>query len=175
MGVQKEIRKGLRPARFAAAATTVAALVLAALPGASATAEDGSQSQRAEQVEVKVKVQIFKNRATGSCLDDSEYNLRALPCGADNPHQRWTVYDKGGDFRVLKNVATGRCLDDSNEEGLRTFDCGNGAEPYQRWKRRGWQGGIELLNEATGRCLDHSHEGLRTFGCNGGQPYQLWY
>ncbi|MEU8892626.1 ricin-type beta-trefoil lectin domain protein [Streptomyces sp. NPDC048442] len=155
-------RQTSRFARLVTGMCAVTALTLATLPAATASAAAG--------------VQTFKNRATGACLDDSQHGLRPMPCGpADNPHQRWTVYDKGGNVRVLKNVATGACLDDSDEHGLRAFACGDGTEKYQRWQRRAWKGGVELLNQATGRCLDDSHEGLRTFACNGGQPYQLWY
>ncbi|MFI0975493.1 RICIN domain-containing protein [Streptomyces sp. NPDC021093] len=168
-------QKTSRFVRLATGMCAVTALTLAALPAGTASAA-GEQGGQGERLKIQASVQTFKNRATGACLDDSQHGLRPMPCGPpDNPHQRWTVYDKGGNVRVLKNVATGACLDDSNEQGLRAFACGNGTEKYQRWQRRAWPGGIELLNQATGRCLDDSHEGLRTVDCNGGQPYQLWY
>jgi hypothetical protein len=111
---------------------------------------------------------IFRNRATGGCLDDSfAYGVRAFICNGTT-YQQWVQVDAGSfgfNNRFLRNVATGRCLDDS-QLGLRTLNCNY--LDYQVWIPNS-----DIRNRHTGNCLDDSAAGLRMFPCNG-LSYQQW-
>src|SRR5947208_4731740 len=56
-------------------------------------------------------INSWRNRATGACMDDSPYGLRAFPCNG-LPFQTWHNNVNGFLFTML-NAATYRCLDDS--------------------------------------------------------------
>ncbi|MFE6781837.1 RICIN domain-containing protein [Streptomyces sp. NPDC057680] len=74
--------------------------------------------------------------------------------------------------RIFVSRATGACLDDSLDKGTRSFPC-NGMS-YQRWTvRTTADGGTQLRNHATGKCLDHGADGLRTGPC-GPAASQRW-
>lgn len=76
------------------------------------------------------------------------------------------------DDRIFVSRATGACLDDSLDKGTRSFPC-NGMS-YQRWTvRTAADGGTQLRNHATGKCLDHGADGLRTGPC-GPAATQRW-
>jgi archaellin len=112
---------------------------------------------------------IFKNVATGGCVDDSfAYGIRAFSCNGTT-YQQWVQVDASGNFgfnnRFLRNVATGRCLDDS-AAGLRTLNCNY--LDYQDWIPNS-----DIRNRRTGNCLDDSAIGLRMIPCNG-LNYQKW-
>ncbi|MFF2302567.1 RICIN domain-containing protein [Streptomyces sp. NPDC058128] len=74
--------------------------------------------------------------------------------------------------RIFVSRATGACLDDSLDKGTRSFPC-NGMS-YQRWTvHTTADGGTQLRNHATGKCLDHGADGLRTGPC-GPAASQRW-
>ncbi|MFF2777158.1 helix-turn-helix domain-containing protein [Streptomyces sp. NPDC058052] len=76
------------------------------------------------------------------------------------------------DDRIFVSRATGACLDDSLDKGTRSYAC-NGM-PYQRWTVRTTPGGdAQIRNHATGECLDHGVDGLRTVPC-GQAASQRW-
>lgn len=79
----------------------------------------------------------IRNRASGMCLDDSNYGLRTFPCHApSNPasaFQSWhRIPTQFGP--AWKNQVTLRCLDDSLAYGLRTFSCHPAGSPYNRFQ-----------------------------------------
>ncbi|MFD7549720.1 RICIN domain-containing protein [Streptomyces sp. NPDC059816] len=95
---------------------------------------------------------------TGS-VDGAEQAARPAP----------RVADAG---RLFVNRASGACLDDSADEGLRSFTCN--ALPYQRWTvRASADGTSQLRNHATGDCVGHHQQGLRSGPC-GPSAAQRW-
>jgi hypothetical protein len=81
---------------------------------------------------------VFKNLATGRCLDDNGPDsgdvLRGYPCIAGDQNQIWQMSPDPWGGWDLKNMATGRCLDDSTPNGtdlLRGYPCNGGS--WQRW------------------------------------------
>ncbi len=118
-------------------------------------------------------VNIFQNRATSACIDESfAYGVRGYGCN-DSNFQKWNVHIYNDATRQFRNLATGRCLDDSLQYGLRTFGCNN--SEFQSWDVETiGHNLISLSNQATGRCLDDSNEyGLRTYACHTSN-YQAW-
>jgi hypothetical protein len=111
---------------------------------------------------------VFRNVATGGCLDDSlAYGVRAFSCNGTT-FQQWVQVDAGSfgfNNRFFRNVATGRCLDDS-VAGLRTLSCNS--LDYQVWIPN-----ADIRNRHTGNCLDDSSIGLRMIPCNG-LNFQQW-
>ncbi|MFJ7985979.1 helix-turn-helix domain-containing protein [Streptomyces sp. NPDC096351] len=92
--------------------------------------------------------------------------------GGDLPPARHGSSAARADDRIFVNRATGACLDDSLDKGTRSFPC-NGMS-YQRWTvRTAADGGAQLRNHATGKCLDHGADGLRTGPC-GPAATQRW-
>ncbi|MGW1930363.1 RICIN domain-containing protein, partial [Streptomyces sp. NPDC001919] len=92
--------------------------------------------------------------------------------GDDLPPARHGSSAARADDRIFVNRATGACLDDSLDKGTRSFPC-NGMS-YQRWTvRTAADGGAQLRNHATGKCLDHGADGLRTGPC-GPAATQRW-
>ncbi|MFB7513563.1 RICIN domain-containing protein [Streptomyces sp. NPDC056144] len=74
--------------------------------------------------------------------------------------------------RIFVSRATGACLDDSLDQGTRSYAC-NGMS-YQRWTVHTTEdGGVELRNHATGRCLEHTPRGPSARDC-GPAPSQRW-
>lgn len=95
----------------------------------------------------------------------AEGSVRAEEASADAPKPVEAT-------RILVSRATGNCLDDSLDKGLRSYAC-NGM-PYQWWTvNRSTDGGRQLRNHATGKCLDDGGKGLRTVPC-GAAPSQRW-
>ncbi|WP_405656455.1 helix-turn-helix domain-containing protein [Streptomyces sp. RK9] len=95
----------------------------------------------------------------------AEGSVRADEASADAPKPPEAT-------RILVSRATGNCLDDSLDKGLRSYAC-NGM-PYQWWTvNRSADGGRQLRNHATGKCLDDGGKGLRTVPC-GAAPSQRW-
>ncbi|MEU5218729.1 XRE family transcriptional regulator [Streptomyces sp. NPDC020807] len=74
--------------------------------------------------------------------------------------------------RIFVSRATGSCLDDSLDKGTRSYAC-NGMS-YQRWTvHTTADGGLELRNHATGRCLDLTPDGPSARDC-GTAASQRW-
>ncbi|MEW2615344.1 RICIN domain-containing protein [Streptomyces sp. NPDC047880] len=107
--------------------------------------------------------QIFINRSTGSCLDDSlDYGLRSYKCN-HLPYQWWTLRTLSDGTRQIRNQATARCIADTRT-GLRIQDCT--VSSAQHWTiDAGGDDAITLKNAVTGHCLDDSTAGLRTLPC----------
>ncbi|WJV50888.1 helix-turn-helix domain-containing protein [Streptomyces flavofungini] len=95
----------------------------------------------------------------------AEGSVRADEASADAPKPPEAT-------RILVSRATGNCLDDSLDKGLRSYAC-NGM-PYQWWTvNRSADGGRQLRNHATGKCLDDGAKRLRTVPC-GAAASQRW-
>lgn len=124
----------------------------------------------APEISLTALVNYVRANATGACLDDSSYGLRAFPCN-NTKFQRWNVAQQDFAQFEIQSLSTGRCLDDSQAYGLRTVDCNKMS--YQMWNITSKSGGLEIMNRATNRCLDDSGLGLRAIGCNNG-TYQKW-
>ncbi|OFE10818.1 hypothetical protein A5N83_00620 [Rhodococcus sp. 1139] len=115
-------------------------------------------------------VNSLRSNATGACLDDSSLGLRGFACNG-LIFQKWNVDQADiAQFKIQSN-STGRCLDHSNENGLRTVDC-NGLN-WQKWNITNKNGGLEVRNRQTGKCLDDSNLGVRAISCND-TIYQRW-
>ncbi|WP_139277701.1 RICIN domain-containing protein [Rhodococcus marinonascens] len=134
------------------------------------TPEDQAEKSSSALEALAALTNTVRSNATGACLDDSSFGLRALPCNGLT-YQRWNLiqFDHIAQFEI-QSLSTGRCLDDSTF-GLRTVDCNN--QSYQRWAIFSKTGGVEISNRATLKCLDDSGLGLRAIACNDGQ-FQKW-
>ncbi|WP_083291355.1 RICIN domain-containing protein [Rhodococcus sp. 1139] len=115
-------------------------------------------------------VNTVRSNATGACLDDSSLGLRGFACNG-LVFQKWDVIQLDFAQFELQSISTGRCLDHSNDYGLRTVDCNNGS--WQKWNIVNKNGGLEIMNRATNKCLDDSNLGVRVISCNS-TVHQRW-
>lgn len=75
--------------------------------------------------------------------------------------------------RVIQSRSSGRCLDDSFQYGLRFFPCNNLG--YQKFTVHNLNGPVTLVNQATGRCVWDSPNGIRATNCDRVSNNQAWY
>lgn len=115
-------------------------------------------------------VNTLTSNATGACLDDSSLGLRGFACNG-LIFQKWNVDQADWAQFKIQSRSTNRCLDHSNENGLRTVDCNQ--LNWQKWNITNKNGGLEIMNRQTGKCLDDSNLGIRAISCNN-TIYQRW-
>jgi serine/threonine-protein kinase len=115
--------------------------------------------------------QIFKNLATGFCLDsNSEGEVYTMGCNGGS-YQKW-INIGTPDTVIYEDLATGFCLDSNSEGEVYTMGCNGGS--YQKWINIGTPDTVIYKDLATGFCLDSNSEGeVYTMECNGGS-YQKW-
>ncbi|WHT22585.1 hypothetical protein N8J89_16425 [Crossiella sp. CA-258035] len=119
-------------------------------------------------------VNVFKNQASGQCLDDSiEYGVRMHPCNGLN-FQQWQVLSTGtgSPDHEFKNLATGRCI--GTEWGNDRVSGGQCRVSGQSmWRTKRWNDGTFQLNNLwASKCLEHRGS-LHVAGCNSSRE-QSW-
>ena len=116
-------------------------------------------------------VRVYKNLATGFCLD-SNAKGKAYTHGCNGgAFQHWNV--TGGKVVQLKNVRTKRCLDSNTRRQVYTLPCNGGN--FQHWRVFYNANGTRTFkNVSTGFCLDsNTRRQVYTHGCNKGS-FQKW-
>ena len=79
---------------------------------------------------IPAPTQIFKNLATGFCLDsNSNGQVYTMQCNGGS-YQKW-INIGTPDTVIYKNLATGFCLDSNSNGQVYTMQCNGGS--YQKW------------------------------------------